>query len=158
MAKNIKKKPIAGSLYFALIATLFAPIISLNLFRFSILPFSFDERWQIISNKLLESYNPEWVKLIYFEFISNIFLLIFTLVLIVLFIQKRRYYATVIIIYFICKILLLTIIFYLQTIIKGPPTPTLTQISGIGLRSLVFTGIWVPYFLLSARVRETFIY
>lgn len=158
MNNRIRKKPINGTLIIALLATIAAPFLSLNAFRFIVLPIASDDRWVVISNTLLETYNPHWVKLVYFEFFSNIFLFLFTILLVIMFFNRKRQYATVIIIYFITKILLLTIIFYLQTIIKGPPTPTLSQISGIGLRSLIFTGIWVPYFLLSEKVRETFIY
>lgn len=158
MKNKIHKKPINGSLIVALLATILAPFLSLNSFRFGILPFATDDRWINISNSLLHTYNPEWVKLVYFEFCSNIFLFLYTIFLLVSFILRKKYYSKVIIFYFVLKIILLALIYYFQTVIKGPPTPTLSQISGVGFRSLIFTGIWVPYFLLSEKVRETFIY
>lgn len=152
------KKPITGTLYIALFATIAAPFLTLNSFRSTILPFSFNETWMAISDKTLETFNPQWMNLVYFEFTCNIILFIYTVLLVVLFIQKRRKYATYIIVYFIAKIVFITFIMYFQTVIKGPPTPTMSQITGIAFRSLLFTGMWVPYFLLSEKVRETFLY
>lgn len=152
------KKPITGTLYIALFVTLAAPFLTLNSIRKTLLPFSFNETWIAISDKSLETYNPQWVNLVYFEFICNIILFLYTVLLIVLFIQKRRKYATYIIIYFISKVVFITFIMYFKTVIKGPPTPTISEISSIALRSLLFTGLWVPYFLLSEKVRETFLY
>ncbi len=158
MANKIKKKSIEGTLYFPLIASLAAPFLSFNAFRQMILPFNFDERWVNISSSALETFNAPWVKVVLFQFISNIVLFLITVVLLISFFQLTKHYTKMVITYFILKILLITLIFYFQTVVKGPPTPTLQQITGIGTRSLLFTGIWIPYFLLSERVRETFIY
>lgn len=155
---KIKKKPIKGTLYFAMIAVVITPIMEINRYRQSVMPFSFDSIWLQISNPALDTYDYEWVRLVNFEFIGSIILILFSILLILLFMIKTRHFTKFIIIYFMIKIVFIAFLFYLRAIYRGPATPTLDEIKSIGAVLVFVTGIWIPYFLLSERVNETFIY
>lgn len=158
MAKGIKKKPIKGTLYFALLASIIDPILQINSYMDRIKPFSFDENWLNISNHTLSTYNYQWANLVQFEFIGSLFIFIISILLIILFFTRTKYFPKMIIISFIFRTLLLTLVFYFRTVIKGPEPPDLHEIRAVGGMILTFAGIWVPYYLLSERVNETFIY
>lgn len=158
MAKAINKKPIRGTLYFALIASIFSPIVEFNKLRSIILPFSFDKTWLQISDYTLKTYNYQWENLILFDFYSSLFLFIFSVALLFLFISRTRHYIKIVITFFIMKALIITLVFYFRTVIRGPLPPNLEEIQAAGAMILIFAGVWIPYFLLSERVNETFIY
>ena len=154
---NKNKQKLSGSLYLALLSGITALSITIYGFKQTILPFSFDEKWKLISNINLDSYNKKWMTLVKSEFIGNIFLLIFIIFLIILFSSRSKYFVKSLIVFFFLRIIFITLIYYFQTIIKGPLPPTFDEIVRAGASSVIFIGVWIPYFLLSEKVQETFI-
>lgn len=151
-----KRKPISGVLLLAFLSIIAIPIISLNSFRSIILPFSFDKKWIEISTRALDSFNKQWSQLAIFEFTLNVILTIFSVMLIVIFVRRSKHLIRTLMAYYFIKIIAITVIFYLHTVIRGPVTPSITMIAQETFLSIVLTGIWLPYFLLSEQVRETF--
>ncbi len=154
----MSKKTFTGILLLAILCSYLTITLSILSFKEIILPFSFDSRWLQISDLTLRSYNRSWVKLIWFEFILNIVQTLGLVFISILFFRKLKIFPTSLIIFVMAKTLLITTIFYLHTVIKGPPTPTFDVILGSNFKIIVVAFIWVPYFLLSEKVKDTFIY
>lgn len=161
MEHNLKKKSkkgLSGVVIFAVISFISSLILSYNNVITEIYPFSFDEQWLTISNLALDSYNKQWMKLIIFNLVSDITVLLFGIMLLIMFIKRSKYITLTLVFYFMYRVLLVTLIFYFRTVIKGPLTPDLTEIGTTAINSLIIPALWVPYLLLSEKVRETFIF
>ena len=103
-------------------------------------------------------YSTLWKPMILFEFYNNIVLVIFEVVLLLLFFKKKKWFPKVYI-----SMLIFAIIF---TIIDAALVSKLQSSISISLnidpvtpvaKVLVSSAIWIPYFLISKRVKNTFI-
>ncbi len=91
------------------------------------------------------------------EFVYNVFLIVFLILLISLFFNRRTSLPKVISIYYAAT-LLFTILDYVFVyyLIETPVTEGSQEALISILRSVLFAVIWIPYFNLSNRVKETF--
>jgi uncharacterized protein DUF2569 len=126
------------------VTTLFYPIFT-------------DGTWQLLTNANSEQFIPYFGVLIISEVISNTLIILASLYLIVLFFRKRRAFPTVYITIVLLSFLFILLDAWVVTFIF-PEIPmfdssTLHEL-GRGAGSLV---IWVPYMLVSKRVKATFI-
>jgi hypothetical protein len=158
MRDKIKKPPFSGTLIFALLSAGIVMILTLYSFREIILPFAFDSKWVKISDLALSSYNKNWVFLIKFEFISTIVQIIGLIVIVLFFFARSKRFPLALIIYVMAKVLVLTVTYYFHTVFKGVPTPTIAVMTGSHFRAILVAAAWIPYFMLSEKVRDTFIY
>lgn len=152
-----KKNNLGYMFMLAVISIATTMFLSVSHLTKTILPFSFDTTWLALTDLSLSSYNNTWAKFIVFNFGTAIFTLILAIFLFVLFIKESKYFPKAIVLYLMIKILLIAVTFYLQTIIKGPPTPTAIEIVNTIIRSLAIVIIWIPFILLSSKAEETFI-
>lgn len=157
MAKD-KKRPLGNIMILGVISLGITFILSYNSIRETILPFSFDERWLLISDLSLSTYNESWVQFVIFTLIQNISVIVFAIILFILFLRQSRFFPRTLVGFFMYRILVLTIVFYLQTVIRGPLSPTLMEIIRDSFAALIIPGAWIPYILLSENIRERFVY
>lgn len=158
MPDKTKKTPMGNIMIWGVLSLGVTFLLSYNSIRETILPFSFDERWLLISDLSLSTYNESWVQFIIFTLIQNISVIIFAIVLFVMFLKQSKFFPRTLVGFFMYRILALTILFYLQTVIRGPQSPTLMEIAGDALSALIIPALWIPYILLSENIRERFIY
>ncbi len=158
MDKIDKKQSLGGMLILAVLSFAFTAIMSFTSITQAVVPFNFNKTWMIISNLALDTYNQQWMRFVIFKFSSVIFVIILSIVLLTLFVKQSKRFPMALVIYFMIRVLLLTFLFYFQTIVKGPPTPNLLEIINASFRALAITGAWIPYIMLSEKARETFIY
>ncbi len=123
----------------------------------SILPLSSNTKWMEISNLAENTYNLPWMKFVYYNLSSYLFILICSIIVAIFFFKRSRYFPTSLVLFLMISILRIAILFYLQTVIKGPATPTVNEIVLETLRSVSILAIWIPYILLSDNAREIFI-
>ncbi len=93
------------------------------------------------------------------ELIYNLALLIFTILLLILFFKKRTSLPKLIIIFYalnvfvpIAELLLVLPLFPKEMATLGSDRETYSQIG----RSIIGAAIWIPYFMISERVKDTF--
>lgn len=158
MPENSKKTPLGNIMIMGVLSLGVIIVLSYNSIRETILPFSFDERWLLISDISLSTYNESWVQFVIFTLVQNISVVIFALILFVMFLKQSRFFPRTLVGFFMYRILALAILFYLQTVIRGPQSPTLMEIAGDSLAALIIPALWIPYILLSENIRERFIY
>ncbi|MBN2616769.1 MAG: DUF2569 family protein [Spirochaetales bacterium] len=157
MAIKKERQNLGGILVLAVFSFILSVFLSWGSIGDTILPFSFDQRWIAISDLSLSTYNESWVNFVIFILIENVLIVFFTLILFVLFVKQSKHFPKTLLIYFLTRLIFITLVFYLQTVIKGPPTPELKEIlSGI-FRALIIPGIWIPFILLSEKSSEIFI-
>lgn len=92
------------------------------------------------------------LSLITFELISNIILIIFSVLIMALFFQRRSSLPRLITVFYIVVVVIYTIDFVCAKILSDE----VISASGL-LQALLTACIWVPYFNLSQRVNETFV-
>lgn len=141
---------IGGWLILVLIGLIITPIrIGITLFR-DFFPL-FD------SMSLLEAY-PKLGTMIYAEAIGNIIFGIFAIILLFIMINKDRRFPKLMIIFYVANL-----IFILADTICVSQMPILEKFVDSGdstkeiVRAVFGTAIWVPYMLLSTRVKRTFV-
>jgi transglutaminase-like putative cysteine protease len=112
-------------------------------------------KWNLLTLPEAARYEPFWAPALLFEACAGVGLLVFSVLSFVLLLQKRSTFPKVVvalliakpIVYLLDKALLWQI--HTSTAPKELFTQTLIQL-------LISSAIWVPYFLLSKRVKATF--
>lgn len=113
--------------------------------------------WEQITTPGTELYHSLLGPLMIFEAIGNVAILIASLVLVVLFFTKSRHLPRLIIIVMLAGVLFQ---FAVQTVAEYIPATAssgdITEFKGL-VQSIFACLIWVPYFLVSVRVKNTFV-
>lgn len=113
--------------------------------------------WEMLTNPESEYYHPLWGPLLIFEIVGNSFFMVFAVVLVVFFLQKNTLLPRWIIIYMVANaIFLLTdyiVANFIPLVAESADDESLRDV----VRSFVTALIWIPYFLRSERVKNTFI-
>lgn len=113
--------------------------------------------WEVITTPGSEAYHQLWAPLIIFEIAGNTFFIIVYIVLIFLFFSKSYRFPTL---FIVC--LALNLIFVVGDFFFADLIPTVEAQSDFqSVKDLVRFGIsaaiWIPYFLVSKRVKNTFV-
>lgn len=156
-AQTAEPQGIGGWLILVAIGIVMGPIVLLV----TTLPLLFDllaiENWNVLTNPNSKSYIPYFVELVTGEMLANALMFIASLWLAVLFFTKHRWFARVYIVYVLVSALILVIDTYLVSIVL-PDMPIWDEETVRGFfRSAIAICIWVPYMLVSRRVKNTFI-
>lgn len=126
------------------------------------LPFSFwvtyldiFEYWDVLTNPTSSSFIPLFKELIYFEVLGNFILYGTLLFLCYLFFTKKRLTVRVSIFFYLFSLALIIVDVILAKQLLSVPVEA-TDIRDI-LHGVVACIIWIPYFLKSVRVKNTFV-
>ncbi len=114
--------------------------------------------WENITSPASAGYNPTLAALYAVELVFNIVLFAYSCLLVVLFFKQRSSLPRLIIIFYVVNLLFLvgeTAVLKVAGLNNAENMELLVK--GI-FKSIVAIVIWVPYFMLSQRVKETFVY
>jgi hypothetical protein len=146
---------IGGWLIFPAIGIVVSPIvIVLQAMKLHFI-FSVD-RWNALTSKASEAYHPLWGPLLTAEWLTNIFLVIYSILVAVLFFQRRRLAVTLCIVLLILRPLVVIVDY---AAIQQIPAVAARHNSTAGpdiARGIIAAFIWVSYFRMSRRVKATF--
>lgn len=136
-------------LYGSILLTIFQIINTIPMFN--------SESWWMLTSPHSPVYHPLWVPLIIFETIYAFAMIIFCIFILVRFYQKKAIVPRLMIVFYSVSLLCVTIdtLLYLQIpflaeLETGNPYKDM-------IRSAIGSAIWIPYFLKSVRVRNTFV-
>ncbi|MCQ6560448.1 DUF2569 family protein [Paenibacillus mendelii] len=138
------------SLWFALVG-------SVLYLTAGILPLFAGETWERLTSPDSPAYDAMWTIIIPFEAIGNAVLIIILTVVLILLYKKKRWFVPAAILYFTVVLMLTSVGFMLAQSI-----PLIAE-EGVGksvskiIRNLFTCLIWIPYFLRSVRVKNTFV-
>lgn len=112
--------------------------------------------WNALTTPGTRAYHPLWAPAILFELTANSLLILFSLILLWLFFKKSRRVPLLMIVWLLAIIgaQAADLLFASQI----PAIAALPNTDGIRnlARSAIGAAIWVPYFLVSKRVKNTF--
>jgi len=157
MAEEVKSyKGIGGWLILPLIG-LFVALIRLPLLILKdLVPIFTEGHWNALTTPGSHVYHPLWASLIIFESVGNIVFLIFAIILLVLFFRKSRLLPKLMISYLILNLMFVVGDFFFADLIPAVAEHSNSQSAKELGRSIIGAVIWVPYFLVSKRVKQTF--
>lgn len=148
---------IGGWLILPTIGLIIAPI-RLSLFVFKdLLPIFTQGYWSVLTTPGSEVYHHLWAPLLIFEAVGNIGFIIFAIIVMVYLFTKSRLLPRMIIAFMILNLLFVIADFFLANMI--PAVAEQRDIADLKelVRTFIGTVIWVPYFLFSKRVQQTFV-
>jgi hypothetical protein len=120
------------------------------------------EVWHTITTYGSEAYHPLFGTWIIYETALNIFVIIFTICLLILMFRKSRFFPKLMIFYFVSAVFLQGIDYYLSYRVLTD-LPKVSEALGVYpsidlvMRALVQSVVWVSYFIKSKRVKATFL-
>lgn len=121
------------------------------------LPIFQDGTWSIITNSESEYYHSLWGPLVISEMVINIGLVIFCGYLLYLFFTKQRLFPKFFIMYMVINVVFLISDTYAASLIPSVAEQRSNGIDPDLSRAVIGAVIWIPYFLLSKRVKNTFV-
>jgi len=131
-------------------------LLVFQLLQYNLPSFSPDV-WGVLTSKDSESYHPLWGPVIVFEAVANALMFFYCILLLVFFYNKKAILPRMMIIFYAAG-LFVSIMDYVLAL----QIPAIREMEdGSSLqdlsRSIVSTAIWIPYFLRSKRVHNTFV-
>ncbi len=154
--KGIEPAGIGGWLILPAVGLGISPILhGIQFFR-NIMPALEPNVWRILSDPTSENYHPMWVPTILFEAASTIVLFIFTLWLGYFFFRKSPRVPQLFIFWLAINLVIQTIDLILMNSIPLAAGQSDQQVVGGLVRSIGSAAIWIPYFIKSVRVKNTF--
>lgn len=157
MAEETKSyEGIRGWLIVPLIGLFIIPIRIFLLFFKDLVPIFTQGHWNVLTTPGTDAYHPLWAPLIIFECVGNAVFVIFSIVLLVLFFRKSRLLPKLMVFYLILNLLFVVGDFFFADLIPAVAEQSNPQdVKELG-RAIIGVIIWVPYFLVSKRVKQTF--
>jgi hypothetical protein len=148
---------IGGWLLIVAIGLILAPIRLMVVLFKDLLPSLSTDAWSRLTTPGTEAYHPLWAPLLLFEIIGNCVFILFPIIIAVFFFQKRRFVPQLIIVLLLANLVFVAIDYFVSDLI-----PFVAAQEDIGslvelIRVLIACAIWVPYFLVSKRVKGTFV-
>jgi len=155
--KSIEPAGIGGWLILPAVGLAISPILQGIRFFRDIMPALEPNVWRILSDPTSENYHPMWVPTILFEAASTILLFIFTLWLGYLFFFRKSPQVPQLFIFWLAiNLIIQTIDLILMNSIPLGAGQSDQQVVGGLVRSIGSAAIWIPYFIKSVRVKNTF--
>lgn len=151
-------KGLGGWLILPALGLIILPIRLLMIFYNDFLPIFQEGYWQVLTTPGSGAYHHLWGPYIIFEIIGNAIFLIFGIFLLYLFFSKSFRFPKLIIIFYVANLVFVVADFFMGDMIpavaaeKNDPE-VIKEVA----RSIVGVLIWVPYFLVSKRVKNTFV-
>ncbi|MEK4661734.1 DUF2569 domain-containing protein [Priestia sp. FSL H7-0729] len=131
-------------------------LLAVQLFQ-QIIPTFTTETWEMLTFKQSDYYHPLWGPVLIFEMVYNTLFLLFSVYTIFAFYSKKAILPRLMIIFYGLS-LIVGIIDYLL-LLQIPLAKELEDGSSIRdiAKSVITCAIWIPYFIKSERVHNTFV-
>jgi hypothetical protein len=113
------------------------------------------EAWHLLTNPSSTVYHSYWAPILIFEFLVNLTIITFDLFLLVLFFRKRRVFPRLYII-FLAFVAITTTLDNLLGLYVSSDKSMSNFFDQTLMQSYIASAIWIPYMLVSKRVKATF--
>lgn len=156
-SNNEQYKGIGGWLYLVIFGLVVGPIrIAYILFGIYFPMFS-DGGWELLTTQGSEVYHHLWAPLLIFEIVGNVGTIVLALTTLWFLVKKSRHTPRLAIVWLVWNVAFVTIDFFagdmIPMVAANPDPENFKELA----RSLIGACIWIPYFLVSKRVKATFV-
>lgn len=153
-----KKEPsgLGGWLILPMLGLMFTPLRIGVALVVTFLPIFTEGYWEILTTPGSEAYHALWAPLIIFEIIGNLFFLLGSIVLLVLFFKKHCRFPKLMIIYLLLNVAYVGGDYFLSGLIPAVAEEEDPESIKELVRAVVAAAVWIPYFIKSERVKNTF--
>lgn len=149
---------IGGWLILLAIGLVLSPLRLLVSIGRDVLPAFKGETWSLLTTPGTAAYHPLWAPLLIFELAGNVLFVILSIVALVYFFQRRRIAPRLVMIFFLSNLAFVGIDYVAAEFIPAAAAQDDSEsLQELG-RSLAVCMIWVPYLLVSKRVKGTFVH
>ena len=148
---------LGGWLIIPAIGLVVSPIIWAVSLHNDFLPIFQEGYWEILTTPGSETYHPLWAPIIILEIVGNTLFIIFDIALIFLFFARSYRFPTLFIIFLASHLLFVVSDFFLAYLIPAVAAESDPESAKQIIRSIIGAAIWIPYFLTSQRVKNTFV-
>ena len=157
VAKSEQPEGIGGWLILVVLGLVISPIrITMTLFN-DLIPIFTSGAWQSLTTSGSPSYHSMWAPLIWFEIIGNVGAVVLAIVTLVFLLKKSKKTPVWAIAWLVWTAFFVTADYFLANLIPAvasqPDHESLKEMS----RSISGALIWIPYFKVSKRVKNTFV-
>jgi hypothetical protein len=157
-APAVQALPIGGWLLLVAFGLIVTPFRLVYMLITNHWPVFRDGHWAALTDPASSAYHALWGPLIVFEIVANLTLMMLVATALALFFKKSRKAPRVIIAWHVVSVVVLLLDQWLGNMIPSVAgTPDSDQVKEM-TRGLVGAAIWVPYFLVSKRVKNTFVH
>jgi len=157
MSENNELKGLGGWLILVGIGVIIAPIRLLVTYIPIYIPIFENGTWEALTTAGAEAYDPLWAPLLIGEIAYNSIMVAALIYLIYLFFTKRYFFPKLYVGVMVVSVIFIPLDAWLVTKVL-PDEPMLDpETTKEFMRTLVGAAIWVPYMLLSKRVKATFV-
>lgn len=141
------------------------PLLSLSVTPFRLSFFLYKDLWPVFSKGHWgvlttpggEAYHPLWAPLLIFEVIGNLSIIVLCLIALWFFLKRSQLAPKLVISWLAVSLAFVATDFFLADLIPAVAEQSDRQsVRELG-RSVVGAAIWIPYFLVSKRVKATFV-
>ena len=112
--------------------------------------------WSVLTTPGEPMYNWIWKPLLLFELFGNLAFLLWAIVLLCLFFSRKRIFPPLMIAFYAANLLFVVVDFVVTFAI--PVVGSQFDAASVMelVRAILVCGVWIPYFLISERVKQTF--
>ena len=157
MDNNTELQGIGGWLILPVIGIVFTPVRLGYIIYTTFIPIFLNNTWEILTTPGTAAYHNLWAPLLIFEITGNICLIILPIILLILIFKRHHKVPGLFIIFYGAGLAFLIVDLYLSSLIPFVAAQNNSESWKEVMRSLIVAAIWIPYFLNSKRVRNTFI-
>jgi hypothetical protein len=159
MAQSEQKLPkgIGGWLILPLLALILSPLIKIYMIYEDLWPIFSSDYWEDLTSPTSELYHPLWTRVLIFEVAGNLTIFLLGLAALVSFLKKSRKAPRLVILWLLLALAFVAADSYFRSYIPGAVQEYDTIFSSELWRAAIPAAIWIPYFLISKRVKATFV-
>jgi transglutaminase-like putative cysteine protease len=151
---NLELTGLGGWLILVAIGRIVNPIAILTTMASNLSAYA-PETWHTLTDPSGSAYNSLWAPVLIFELLMNLTSLVFSILLLIMFFQRRRTFPVLFII-FMAYAAIAVILDHFSTLLIPAAAHNTGGVDTTMARTLVPCFIWIPYMLVSQRVKATF--
>jgi Protein of unknown function (DUF2569) len=150
-------KGIGGWLILVLLGLILSPLRLILMIYWDMWPLFSTEHWDSLTSPDSASYHPLWNSVLIFEVAGNVTIFLLGLVALLSFLRKRRWAPRLVILCIFLNFVFAAADTYLIKYVIGAPGDLDFASTPEPWVAGVTALIWIPYFLISKRVKATFV-
>jgi hypothetical protein len=156
--KSERPLKFGGILILVAIGLILSLIQNLGHFLGNLAPFRQVQVWERLTTPGSTAYHPNWKPVLLFELISSSAILGLNAVAVALFFRKQRVFPKFLAMTIPIIFILILLSYYFSGLIPAvAESPDYSKQTSVIIVRFVALHVWIPYFLLSERVKKTFV-